>query len=199
YGDGGLVTTNNDQLAYTLRIKRVHGGEQKYYHKVIGGNFRIDALQAAVLRVKLPHLDKWSEKRRANAEYYNELFIKNGLAEDTGKIKFDDKNYILLPKALYKKISDLKNYHIYNQFIIRAQNRDGLKKFLTENEIGNEIYYPVPFHLQECFANLNHKKGDFPESEKASNTSLAIPIYPELLKEQQEYVVQKIKEFVQSK
>ncbi|MBK9097111.1 MAG: DegT/DnrJ/EryC1/StrS family aminotransferase [bacterium] len=199
YGDGGLVTTNNDDLAYMLRIKRVHGGEQKYYHKVIGGNFRIDALQSAVLRVKLPHLDKWSEKRRANAEYYNKLFKEAGLAEETGKTKFDEKNKVLLPKASYKNVSGLKNYHIYNQYIIRAQNRDGLKKFLTENEIGNEIYYPVPFHLQECFVNLNHKKGDFPESEMASETSLAIPIYPELSKEQQEFVVQKIKEFVHSK
>ena len=199
YGDGGLVTTNNDEFAYMLRIKRVHGGEQKYYHKVIGGNFRIDALQAAVLRVKLPHLDKWSEKRRANAEHYYELFKKAGLAEEPGKIKFDDKNSVLLPKPIYKGSAAVKNYHIYNQFIIRTQNRDGLKKFLTENEIGNEIYYPVPFHMQECFANLNHKKGDFPESEKASETSLAIPIYPELSKEQQVFVVQKIKEFIYGK
>jgi len=196
YGDGGLVTTNNDELAYMLRIKRVHGGEQKYYHKVIGGNFRIDALQAAVLRVKLPHLDKWSEKRRENAEYYNKLFRDAGLAEEPGKTKFDEKNKILLPKPVFKNISNVKNYHIYNQYIIRAQKRDELKKFLTENEIGNEIYYPVPFHMQECFANLNHKAGDFPESEKASETSLAIPIYPELTKQQQEFVVQKIKEFI---
>ena len=196
YGDGGLVTTDNDDLAYMLRIKRVHGGEQKYYHKVIGGNFRIDALQASVLRVKLPHLDKWSEKRRANAEYYYELFKKAGLAEEPGKTKFDDKNMVLLPQPVNKGNTGVKNYHIYNQFIIRAQKRDELKKFLTENEIGNEIYYPVPFHMQECFANLNHKVGNFPESEKASNTSLAIPIYPELTKEQQEYVVQKIREFI---
>jgi dTDP-4-amino-4,6-dideoxygalactose transaminase len=196
YGDGGLVTTNNDELAYMLRIKRVHGGEQKYYHKVIGGNFRIDALQAAVLRVKLPHLDKWSEKRRANTEYYNKLFRDAGLAEAPGKTKFDEKNKILLPKPVFKNISNVKNYHIYNQYIIRAQKRDELKKFLAENEIGNEIYYPVPFHMQECFANLNHKVGDFPESEKASGTSLAIPIYPELTKQQQEFVVQKIKEFI---
>ena len=201
YGDGGLVTTNNDELAYMLRIKRVHGGEQKYYHKVIGGNFRIDALQAAVLRVKLPHLNKWSEKRRSNAEFYNQLFIKHGLSEGTGIVKFDDRNKILLPKAVYKSEirnpeSKILNYHIYNQYIIRTQNRDGLKKFLTENEIGNEIYYPVPFHLQECFADLNHKLGDFPEAEKACNTSLALPIYPELTKEQQEFVVQKIKEFI---
>ncbi len=197
YGDGGLVTTNDDNLAYMVRIKRVHGGEQKYYHKVIGGNFRIDALQAAVLRVKLPHLDKWSEKRRANAEYYNKLFKEAGLAEEPGKTQFDEKNKILLSKAVYKNISDLKNYHIYNQYVVRAQNRDGLKKFLTENEIGNEIYYPVPFHMQECFANLNYSVGDFPIAESASSTSLAIPVYPELKKEQQEYVVNKIQKFVQ--
>lgn len=196
YGDGGLVTTNNDELAYMLRIKRVHGGEQKYYHKVIGGNFRIDALQSAVLRVKLPHLDKWSEKRRANAEYYNQLFMKAGLSKELGKTILDDKNKVLLPKPLYKNISNVKNYHIYNQYIIRTQNRDELKKFLTENEIGNEIYYPVPFHMQECFVNLNHKVGDFLEAENASNTSLALPVYPELTKEQQEFVVQKISEFI---
>jgi dTDP-4-amino-4,6-dideoxygalactose transaminase len=197
YGDGGLVTTNDDDLAYMLRIKRVHGGEKKYYHSVIGGNFRIDALQAAVLRVKLPHLDKWSEERRANAEYYTELFIKAGLAEESGRTKFDSKNKVLLPKPVYKNVSGVKNYHIYNQFIIRAEKRDELKKFLTENEIGNEIYYPVPFHMQECFSNLNYNEGDFPIAESASSTSLAIPVYPELKKEQQEYIVNKIKEFVQ--
>jgi dTDP-4-amino-4,6-dideoxygalactose transaminase len=199
YGDGGLVVTNNDELAYMIKIKRVHGGEQKYYHKVIGGNFRLDALQAAVLRVKLPYLDGWSQKRRENAEYFNELIIKSGLAEETGKTNFDDKNKILLPRPLYKNIADLKNYHIYNQYVIRAQQRDELKKFLTENEIGNEIYYPVPFHMQECFVDLNYKKGDFREAEKASSTSLALPIYPELTKEQQQFVVQKIKEFFRGK
>ena len=199
YGDGGLVTTNNDELAYMLRIKRVHGGEQKYYHKVIGGNFRIDALQSAVLRVKLPHLDKWSEKRRANADSYNELFMNAGLSEGPGKTKFDEKNKVLLPKPVYKNLPNVKNYHIYNQFIIRSQKRDELKKYLTENEIGNEIYYPVPFHLQECYANLNHKVGDFPEAEKASLTCLALPVYPELTNEQQQFVVQKIKEFVQGR
>ncbi len=196
FGDGGLVTTNDDELAHQLRIRRVHGGEQKYYHKVIGGNFRLDALQAAVLRVKLPHLDKWSAKRRENAEYYNKLFIQAGLAEEPGRTHFDGKNKVLLPKAVYKNIAALKNYHIYNQYVIRVQKRNELKKFLTENEIGNEIYYPVPFHMQECFANLNYNKGDFPEAEKASETSLAVPVYPELSKEQQEFVVQMIREFV---
>jgi len=197
YGDGGLVVTNNDELAKMIRIKRVHGGEQKYFHKVIGGNFRIDAIQAAVLRVKLPHLDNWSEQRRNNAELYNKLFIESGLAEETGKTVFDIKNKVLLPKPVNK--SSVKNYHIYNQYVIRTENRDQLKKFLTENEIGNEIYYPLPFHLQECFSGFGYKEGDFPEAEKASNTSLALPIYPELSDEQQRFVVGKINEFVSGK
>ncbi len=196
YGDGGLVVTDNDELARSLRIKRVHGGEPKYYHKVIGGNFRLDALQAAVLRVKLPHLNSWSEKRRENAEKYNSFFIEAGLAEETGKINFDDNNKILLPKAIYKDINELKNYHIYNQYIIRAQERDSLREFLLNNEIGCEIYYPVPFHQQECFADLGYNDGDFPISETAGATTLALPIYPELSTGQQQFVVDKIKEFI---
>ncbi|MBT8386168.1 MAG: DegT/DnrJ/EryC1/StrS family aminotransferase [Ignavibacteria bacterium] len=196
YGDGGLVVTNNDELAHSLRIKRVHGGEPKYYHKVIGGNFRLDALQAAVLRVKLPHLNSWSEKRRKNAERYNNLFIEAGLSEATGKIVFNDNNKILLPKAIYKDFSELKNYHIYNQYIIRVQERDALKEFLLKNEIGCEIYYPVPFHQQECFADLGYNDGDFPIAETAGATTLALPIYPELSIEQQQFVVDKIKEFI---
>ncbi|MCX7610543.1 MAG: DegT/DnrJ/EryC1/StrS family aminotransferase [Ignavibacterium sp.] len=195
FGDGGLITTNDDKLAEIIRIKRVHGGEPKYYHKVIGGNFRLDALQAAVLRVKLPYLQSWTDKRKYNANLYNKLFIEAGLAEEPGRIKFDANNKVLLPKAIYENIQDLKNYHIYNQYIIRVEKRDELREFLTKNEIGTEIYYPVPFHLQECFAYLNHKKGDFPISEFSADTSLAIPIYPELTEEQISYVVQKIKEF----
>ena len=204
YGDGGLVTTDDDDLAFKLKIKRVHGGEPKYYHKVIGGNFRLDAIQAAVLRVKLPHLDNWSEQRRKNAETYNKFFIESGLAEETGKIKFDNKNKVLIPKAIYKsKIrnpkSEIRNYHIYNQYIIRVVQRDELRNFLTKNDIGTEIYYPVPFHLQECFADLKYKKGDFRSSEQAGDTSIALPIYPELSAEQQKFVVEKIKEFISGK
>lgn len=194
YGDGGLVTTNNDDLAKILTIKRVHGGEPKYYHKVIGGNFRIDALQAAVLRVKLPHLDKWSEKRRQNANRYTHLFKEAGLAEETGKINFDSRNKVLLPKAVYET-SKVKNYHIYNQYIVRVEERDKLRDFLTKNEIGTEIYYPVPFHLQECFSDLGHKRGDFPISEFSADYSLALPIYPELSDEQLVYVVDTFKKF----
>ena len=196
YGDGGLVVTNDDNLEHILRIKRVHGGEPKYYHKVIGGNFRLDALQAAVIRVKLPYLNEWSEGRRHNAELYNKLFVDSGLAEETGRTTFDDKNKVLLPKAVYKDVGELRNYHIYNHYIIRVEKRDELRQFLADNEIGTEIYYPVPFHLQECFFDLGYKVGDFPESEKAGNTSLALPIYPELKEEQLEYVVEKINQFI---
>ncbi len=194
YGDGGLIVTNDDKLSEIIRIKRVHGGEPKYYHKVIGGNFRLDAIQAAVLRVKLPHLQSWSEKRQQNAKRYNQLFIEAGLAEETGRTTFDSKNKVLLPKAVYEN-SGVKNYHIYNQYKIRVEKRDALRDFMTKQEIGTEIYYPVPFHLQECFADLGYKKGDFPISEFSANTSIALPIYPELTDEQLQYVVSTIKKF----
>ncbi len=196
YGDGGLVVTENDELEQMLRLKRVHGGELKYYHKVIGGNFRLDALQAAVLRVKLPHLNSWSEKRRQNAETYNSLFINADLAEETGRIYFDDKNKVLLPKAVYINVNKLQNYHIYNQYIIRVKNRDSLKEFLLKNEIGCEIYYPVPFHQQECFKDLGYGDEDFPDANAAAATSLALPIYPDLSNEQLNFVVNRIKEFI---
>ena len=195
FGDGGLNVTNDEKLGEHLHILRVHGGYPKYYHKFIGGNFRIDAIQSAVINVKLPHLDGWSEHRRKNAEMYNKLFIEIGLAEVTGKTKFDEKNKVLLPKAIYKD-SGVKNYHIFNQYIIRVEKRDELRKFLSENEIGNEIYYPVPFHLQECFADLGYSKGDFPVAEFAADTSIALPIYPELSKDQISFVVSKVKEFI---
>lgn len=195
FGDGGLVVTNDDELAYKLKIMRVHGGDPKYVHKVIGGNFRIDALQAAVIKVKLPHLNSWSQKRRENAKLYAKLFIEKGLASEEGVTEFDDNNKVLLPKAVYKNDS-LQNYHIYNQYVIRVQQRDELRKFLTENSIGTEIYYPIPFHLQECFNYLENKKGDFPVAEFCADTSVALPIYPELSVEQINYVVEKISEFL---
>ncbi|HZW40523.1 MAG TPA: DegT/DnrJ/EryC1/StrS family aminotransferase [Ignavibacteriaceae bacterium] len=195
FGDGGLTTTNDDYLGERLHIMRVHGGKPKYYHKVIGGNFRIDAIQSAVINVKLPHLESWSEKRRQNAAFYTQKFIEAGLAEAEGKICYDDKNKVLLPKPVYKD-SGVKNYHIYNQYIIRVENRDACRQFLTDNKIATEIYYPVPFHLQECFADLGYKKGDFPVSEAAADTSIALPIYPELTKEQLSFVVEKIGEFI---
>jgi dTDP-4-amino-4,6-dideoxygalactose transaminase len=199
FGDGGLVTTNDDYLSERLRILRVHGGEPKYYHKVIGGNFRLDALQAAIINVKLPHLNSWSEKRRKNAAAYTKLFVARELAAEEGKTNFDNKNKVLLPKAVYKDNVDLvKNYHIYNQYIIRVEKRDELRRYLAEKEVSTEIYYPVPFHLQECFSYLNHKLGDFPFSEQAANTSIALPIYPELTDEQITYVVDMINEFIKN-
>ncbi len=198
FGDGGLVVTNDKNLAEKLYILRVHGGSPKYYHKIIGGNFRIDAIQAAVLNVKLPYLDSWSEQRRLNADIYNKLFIEKGLTKAAGKTGFDNENKVLLPGAVYKSDS-LKNYHIYNQYIIRVQQRDKLREFLAKNEIMTEIYYPVPFHLQECFANLGYMKGDFPVSESIADTSLALPIYPELSEEQIAFVADKINEFIKEK
>ena len=195
FGDGGLVVSNDDELGEKLRILRVHGGKPKYFHKIIGGNFRLDAIQAAVLNVKLPHLDDWSAQRRGNAELYTKLFIEAGLAESTGKTRFDDKNKLLLPEAVYKD-SGVKNYHIYNQYIIRVQGRDAIRKHLSDSSIGSEIYYPVPFHLQECFSSLGYKKGDFPLAEEAADDSIALPIYPELTEEQQKFVVEKIAESI---
>ncbi|MDP4115927.1 MAG: DegT/DnrJ/EryC1/StrS family aminotransferase [Bacteroidota bacterium] len=194
YGDGGLVVTNDNEIAERLHIMRVHGGKPKYYHKVIGGNFRLDALQAAILNVKLPYLEGWSEARRQNAALYVKFFLVSGLAEEEGKVAFDEKNKVLLPKAVYKS-DTVTNYHIYNQFCIRVQKRDELRKFLTENEIASEIYYPVSFHEQECFSDLGYKKGDFPLAEAAESTCIALPIFPELTEEQLQYVVSKIKEF----
>jgi len=196
FGDGGLVVTDDEKLAHSLKIKRVHGGEPKYHHKVIGGNFRLDALQAAVIRVKLPYLNYWSESRRKNAEIYNQLFIEAELAEEPGRTEFDSKNFVLLPEARYKNLKGLTNYHIYNQYIIRVEKRDALRQFLTDSGISTEIYYPIPFHLQECFSDLRYKNGEFPAAEKAAETSIALPIYPELTKEQIAYIVDKIREFI---
>jgi dTDP-4-amino-4,6-dideoxygalactose transaminase len=178
-GDGGFITTNDDALAQKLTALRVHGSEERYYHKWVGLNSRLDGFQGAVLRVKLPHLDGWTKKRRTNADHYRQLFINEGLSEE-----------VLLPTERPGA------YHIYNQFVIRVPNRrDELKSYLSENGIGTDIYYPVPLHLQECFAYLGYKEGDFPESERASRETLALPIFPELRPEQIAYVVEKISEF----
>ena len=178
-GDGGMMTTNDDQLAERLRMLRVHGSMVKYYHPLIGINSRLDSLQAAILRVKLPHLDRWSAARRANAERYNQLFEDAGLTEEIG-----------LPVA-----REGVN-HIFNQYVIRAgARRDALVEHLKRNDIGTDIYYPVPLHLQECFSYLGYVAGDFPEAERAARETIALPIYPELTEEQQRYVVETIRAF----
>ena len=205
FGDGGIVTTNDEELYHKMKIMRVHGMEPKYYHKAIGGNFRLDALQAAVLRVKLPHLDSWSAKRRENAAAYTKYFIEAGLSEEPGRTEHDKKNKVLLPKAIYSpssiqhQESSIKNYHIFNQFIIRvSEMRNVMWDFLKMKEIGCEVYYPVPFHRQECFQYLKCNDSDYPVSNDASETSLALPIYPELSDEQIKYVVDCIAEFYKS-
>jgi dTDP-4-amino-4,6-dideoxygalactose transaminase len=178
-GDGGFMTTNDDALAEKLFALRVHGSRERYYHKWVGLNSRLDGFQGAVLRVKLPHLDSWSDARKANADYYRKLFTDAGLTEQIS-LPFERENV----------------RHIYNQFVVRVpEKRDELKQFLTDNGIGSDIYYPVSLPLQECFDYLGLQKGDFPESEKASRETLALPIFPELKREQQEFVVSKITEF----
>jgi dTDP-4-amino-4,6-dideoxygalactose transaminase len=184
-GDGGIVTINNSEMADQLRLKRVHGGERKYYHRVIGGNFRLDPIQAAVIRVKLPHLNKWHSQRQDNAEHYNKLFAEKDLG---GKVQ--------LPFVGHSE--NLQNPHIYNQYVIKAERRDELQAFLAENEIASEVYYPLPFHLQECFLHLGGKTGDFPVSEAAAEEVLALPVYPGMTKEMRETVVEQIANFYQS-
>src|SRR5262245_48651778 len=178
-GDAGLLTTNDPALAHKAALLRNHGMEPKYYHHLIGGNFRMDAMQAAVLRVKAPHLSAWTEARRLNAQRYAKLFREAGV---------DDRVTLPVEPAAYR--------HIFNQFVIRTAGRDRLKAYLDRRQIGNEIYYPVPFHLQPCFAYLGYRLGEFPVAERAAKESLAIPIYSELTLEQQQAVVDAIAEFV---
>ena len=195
FGDGGLVVTNDEATYTKLMQMRNHGMEPKYHHKFVGGNFRLDAIQAAVLNVKFPHLESWHEKRRQNAELYSKFFKEAGLAEKSGITEFNDKNKVLMPKSMYKK-SGVRNYHIFNQYIIRVENRDEMRAFLSANSIGSEIYYPVPFHKQECFAYLGSNASHFPVSTFAAEHSIALPIFPELQEEQIAFVVEKIAEFV---
>jgi dTDP-4-amino-4,6-dideoxygalactose transaminase len=176
-GDGGLLTTDDDELAQRLRLLRVHGGERKYYHHVIGINSRLDALQAAVLNVKLKHLDEWTEGRRRHAARYQALFAEAGLEEIITPVARPDRR------------------HIYHQYTIRGAQRDELMAHLKRAGIGTEIYYPLPLHLQECFASLGYRAGDLPHSEKAARECLSLPIYPELTAEMQSYVVEKVVEF----
>ena len=179
FGDAGLLTTNDDALAKQARLLRTHGMEPRYYHHAVGANFRMDALQAAILRVKAPRLAGWTARRRANAARYRTLFRDARLLDR-----------ITLPNEPPDR------WHIFNQFVIRTADRDGLKAHLDERGIGTEIYYPVPFHLQPCFAGLGHRRGDFPRAERAAAESLALPIYGELIPAQQEAVVSAIGDYV---
>ena len=180
FGDAGLLTTTDPVLAERARLLRTHGMKPKYHHHLVGANFRMDALQAAVLRVKAPHLAGWTEARRANAARYRRLFHAAGLEP-----------------AVTLPVEPADRTHIFNQFVIRTADRDGLKRHLDEQGIGNEIYYPVPFHLQPCFAALGYRPGAFPRAERAALECLAIPVYAELTEAQQETVVSAIGQFVQ--
>ena len=178
FGDGGLATTNDAAFARELRLMRSHGSEKKYYHQKVGANFRLDALQAAILRIKAPHLAGWTAARRANAERYRRLFESAGLT-----------SIVTLP------VAQDDCFHIYNQFVVRAPQRDELRAHLEQRKIGTEVYYPVPFHLQECFKYLGHRRGDFPHAERASAETLALPIYGELTPEQLARVVDAVRAF----
>ena len=181
FGDAGLCTAQDADLAEKMRVLRVHGGKPKYYHALIGGNFRIDELQAAILRVKLNYLDEWTAGRQRNAAVYDAGFAAAAFA---GRLQ--------TPKAVpgYR--------HIFNQYVVRVRNRDALREFLGKRGVGTEIYYPVPLHLQQCFAYLGYAQGDFPESERAALETLALPIYPELSREQLDYVISTVGEFISS-
>ncbi|PID72827.1 MAG: transcriptional regulator [Desulfobulbus propionicus] len=187
-GDGGIVTSSDDDFVQILRSNRNHGAEPKYYHSRVGGNFRLDAIQAAVLSVKLKHLEKWHAARRENAAIYTTLFKEAGLADEV----------VTLPPAMYAHVAgaDKHNHHIYNQFVIRVPKRDALREYLQSKSVGCEVYYPLCLHQQECIAHLpGMKKQQFTRAEKAAATSLALPIYPELTREQLAHVVSCIKDF----
>jgi dTDP-4-amino-4,6-dideoxygalactose transaminase len=174
-GDGGMTVTQSAEHADRFRLLREHGARPKYYHALVGTNSRLDALQAAILRVKLRYLDRWSEARARNAEAYNKLFEGSRVG---------------------RPYHDPRARHIYNQYVIRTEKRDELRQYLSDRGIGTEIYYPVPLHLQQCFASLGYKAGDMPQSEAAAKETVALPIYPELGEERLRYVAQTVREFV---
>src|SRR5437899_6660772 len=182
-GDGGMIVTNDAQRAEKLKCLRAHGSKPKYYHKVVGGNFRLDALQAAVVFAKLPHLDEWPAGRQRNARKYDQLFQEMGLSgNSTGA------SSVALPTVV-------ANRHIVNQYVIRVSRRDHLQDALQQRGVGTDVYYPVPMHLQECFGYLGYDVGAFPESESAARETLALPVYPELGEQQASYVVECIRDF----
>jgi dTDP-4-amino-4,6-dideoxygalactose transaminase len=178
-GDGGMIVTNDPARAEKLRCLRGHGSKPKYYHKIIGGNFRLDAIQAAVVSAKLPHLDGWTAARQRNAQRYDRLIRNAGLP-------------LTLPAVSTGR-------HIFNQYVIRLKDRDELQAYLQKRGVGTEVYYPVPMHLQECFAYLGHRPGSFPESERAAKETVALPVYPEVSDAQAEYVVGCMREFFSSR
>jgi dTDP-4-amino-4,6-dideoxygalactose transaminase len=185
YGDAGMVLTDDKALADKMRLLRIHGSSNKYMYDILGGNFRMDAIQAAVLRVKFKHLDSWIQARQKKAKIYDRLFNDPGLTA---------RDFIQTPVAVYRD-QGLEHFHTYHQYVIRAESRDDLQHFMREKGVPSAIFYPIPLHLQKCFSYLGYKQGDFPESEKAASEVLALPIYPELSRENQEFVVSTINDF----
>lgn len=210
FGDGGMVTTNDAALADRVKLLRNHGYRPKYYNKVVGGNFRLDAIQAAVLRVKLKYLDEWTAARQRNAARYRDLFNEAGLVIDPQSVNFDSAQGSTVKTAEGQSMplasvpgvvlptGPANMRHIYNQFVIRSGRRDELMEYLKQHKIGTEVYYPVPMHRQECFAELGHKENDFPSSECAAEETLALPIYPELTEEHLSSVVNAVTEFYET-
>ena len=236
FGDGGMVVTNDPDRAEKLRVLRAHGSKPKYFHKLVGGNFRLDTLQAAILLAKLKHLDDWTARRQANAKRYDRLFEASGLvssghvhvpkvcprttpttedafrrfspdpAKSVESVKSVDRTSSLASRDTTESEKSAESadetpgfHHVFNQYVIRVPRRNELQAFLKERSVGTEVYYPLPLHLQECFASLGYKPGDFPQSEEAANDSLAIPVYPELTDAQARYVVDSIQTFCAAK
>lgn len=181
YGDGGMIVTDDEKLAETMRVIRVHGSKPKYYHSILGYNSRLDEMQAAILNVKFPHLDKWSENRREHASLYTELL--NAKVGENVKTPVEVEGY----------------YHVYHQYTILTERRDELQAFLKDRGVSTMIYYPLPLHLQPVFKDLGYKEGDFPLAERAAKNALSLPMFPEMKKDQQEYVVEQIEAFFNSK
>jgi dTDP-4-amino-4,6-dideoxygalactose transaminase len=182
FGDAGAVVTNDPALADKIALLRNHGARPKYYHKLVGGNFRLDTLQAAVLLVKLAHLDAWSARRQQHAAFYDCAWAENDVL----------RGLVVPPPVVASR-------HIFNQYVLRVADRDALREHLQRQQIGNEVYYPLPMHLQECFAGLGYRAGDFPESEKAARDTVALPIYPELTPVQCQHVVRGLSSFYQAR
>ncbi len=193
-GDGGMVVTQEKEFAEKLLLMRNHGANPKYHHSLVGGNFRLDPIQATVLKIKLKHLEEWHQARRENADYYNNLFMDSGLIRE---------GFVVTPKSVYqeqhlKNTSVGKNHHIYNQYVLRVQDRDKLQEYLLENEIGCEIYYPLSLHQQKCLGD-DFVVPSLPHAEKAASETIALPIYPELTRQMQEMVVKVIADFYQGR
>jgi len=181
FGDAGMIICKDAELADRLKALRNHGMETRYHHKWVGGNFRLDAIQAAVLKVKLQHLERWNIARRERADFYRAEFARLGLSDAV--------------KVPHAEFAQLPDHHVYNQFVIRVSERDALRRHLQANGVGTEVYYPVPLHLQECFQHLGYRVGDFPVAERAATETLALPIFPEIRPEEQSYVVEQIASF----